>query len=775
MNSNRFPLRAVLPALALITVTTARAEDPTPQEATVRAPDDEGTTSTAARRQEPKPAFLPGDTLVVSTPELEQRRITSIDGIASAVPSISTTPSVSASDTALLYMRGIGLDNPTQITRDAAVGVYEDGFYIARQDALTFDVPALDHIEVREGPQGASTGYASIAGVVNMVSRAPSGELHFEQTADVANRNMFRVSSSVDSPRWYGLSAKATVIASSIDGDVNNPDPGWHNYGEQRQLGARLQLRWDLLSGLRADYFLEKSNLNSTPNYDTNPYLNGQTIDVYPYAFTYYADPRGPMRETYRPISLPLSTSNHIAQGLTLTWQPTADLAVKSLTGYRTLGDAGKQDYADVQDIAEATEDFYHHHQFSEELQLLGGWPEARLSYTAGLFYLRERGYQDHSFFFYGLVSSFGYPEPVTIEDQVTATARSEAAYLQLHWQPWSQFEIAAAARYTEDVKDATRYVDSSSSGNQENGALSHLIDKRAEPAVRLSYRWTQDLESYASFLTGYMPGAALETAAPGDFGRTFRPESVATYELGLSNAFLGERLHASLAVFDSRYRDIQYAMPLNVIQDEVVTLQQATILGAELNVSATPVKDLTVALSGAFLHWRIDKALAEAGTEFDPATESQSPYSVGQNIRQLFSLPYAPRYNFTTSADYAFLHWLRSDLGAHLDYGYRGTMAADAGAGLAVPGHQFDAVPAVGLLNARLTFSQETDRDHHVKVSLWGQNVLNRKYYVVAGGYGSPFASTNGSGGTTPAGYLGRTGAWAGPATYGLYASYEY
>jgi iron complex outermembrane receptor protein len=675
------------------------------------------------------------------------------------------TPSLSSSNAPLLYMRGMGLDNPIQITRDAAVGVYEDGFYIARQQALTFDVPGLDHIEVREGPQGASTGYASIAGAVNLVSRAPSGELHFEETADVGSRNLFRVTSAIDTPRWHGLSAKLSAIASSIDGDVSNSAPGWQNYGQERQLGGRLQLRWDPLSSLRADYFLEKSILNSTPNYDTNPSLNGETV----YLIPYYANPDGPTKAAYRPITLPLSISNHIAQGLTLTWQPTTSLAVKSLTGYRTLGDESFQDYADFLAFTEATEDFYHHHQFSEELQLLGSLPQEQLSFTAGVFYLRERGYHNRSTFFYADVSP-ATGLPLSFLNQVTATARSEAAYLQLHWQPWSRFQIDAAARYTQDVKNATRSVENSFNGSQESGAVSHLTDKRIEPAMTLSYRWTLGIESYASFSTGHRPGAALESAVPGQFTRPFRPESVATYELGLKSAFFDERLHANLAVFSSRYRDIQYAMPLNVLQDEVETLQQATIHGAELNVGVTPVKDLTFAVSGAYLHWRIDKALVAAGTEFDPATVPQSPFVVGQNIREVFSLPYAPRYNFTASSDYAFLHLVRSDFSAHLDYGYRGTMFGDAGAGIAVPGHQFDTVPSARLLDARITFSQETDRHHHVKVSLWGQNVLNRKYYALAGGFGSPFTST-----AAPAGYLGRVGAWAGPAIYGLYASYEY
>jgi iron complex outermembrane receptor protein len=443
-----------------------------------------------------------------------------------------------------------------------------------------------------------------------------------------------------------------------------------------------------------------------------------------------------------------------------------AALAVKSLTGYRTLGADAKQDYAEFQGIPEATEGIYGHHQFSEELQLLGSWPRQHFNYTAGLFYFREQGFHDRSLFFYS--------EGLTVINEVTAKARSEAAYLQFHWQPLSRFEIGAAVRYTQDVNDATRSIVNSSTGGQESDAMVHLTDRRVEPAATLSYKWTRGIETYASFSTGYRPAAALESAAPGQFTNTFRPESVSTYELGLKSTFLDERIHANAALFSSRYRDVQYAMPVSVLEDQVETLQQATIRGAQFDVRVEPMKDLTVSVSGAFLHWKIDKALVAAGTEFDPSVVAESPYTVGQNIREVFSLPYAPRWNFSASTDYTFLHLLRSELGVHLDYGYRRTMSSDAGAGLAVPGHQFDALPAVGLLNGRLTFLQETDRNHHVKVSFWAQNLLDRKYYALAGGYGSPFVSTlNGT--TTPAGYQGPAGAWAGPRMYGLYASYEY
>jgi hypothetical protein len=232
--------------------------------------------------------------------------------------------------------------------------------------------------------------------------------------------------------------------------------------------------------------------------------------------------------------------------------------------------------------------------------------------------------------------------------------------------------------------------------------------------------------------------------------------------------------LQARAAIFGSRYRDIQYAIPVSVLVDQPYSIQEASLQGADLDLSASPVKDLQIRADLAFLHWRVDRAYALAGTVFDPATGSNSPYAVGQNIRDLFSLPDAPKYNFSVGADWAFLHLERSVLSTHLDYAYRGGLYSDAASGPAVPGRQFDSVPAVGLLNARLTLAQETDWGHHVAVSLWGQNVLNRKYYVLAGGYGAGVAAFAANG-VSPEGYTARAGAWAQPATYGLRATYEY
>jgi hypothetical protein len=58
----------------------------------------------------------------------------------------------------------------------------------------------------------------------------------------------------------------------------------------------------------------------------------------------------------------------------------------------------------------------------------------------------------------------------------------------------------------------------------------------------------------------------------------------------------------------------------------------------------------------------------------------------------------------------------------------------------------------------------------------LWGRNILNRKYYQPAVGFGSGVSSFDSS--NTPAtlgGYTSRVGAWAEPLTYGVNVRFEY
>jgi iron complex outermembrane receptor protein len=706
---------------------------------------------------------------LLSTTDLEERGITSLDVIAAAVPGISYTRALNSLSTLSLYMRGEGPVAPGQITLDGAVGLYQDGFYISRLQANTFALLDLERVQVLDGPQGALYGRDTTGGVINLISQAPTGKLNFGESVDFGNRNSYSTLSSLDTPTWHDLAAKVTLLASSIDGYVKNELVNSHDYGSEKRRAARLQLLWDGLSNLRAEYSLERGALDSTPEYVSNPSQNGREILS---GYVYYADPSGPMHSTYRPVNLPLSTSNHTAQGLTLTWRAFSALTVQSLTGYRTMNANEQQDYAEYYGFPAGSVDLYQQHQFSQDLRFSGDLFARQVGYVAGLSYFRERGAHSYDF----LLLSNGQSQLT----QIDATSRSQAAYVQLRWRPsilGQRLELMAADRYTRDSKDARRSITDNVTDVLESNSPNHLSYNRATPEISLSYRWTTGFSSYVKVATAYQAGGALESAPPNQFAsNTLRPETSTTYEAGVRSAFMDDRLRATVAVFDSRRKDVQYALPANVLTDEAFEFQRVTVRGANFELQAAPLRDLTFAARATYLHWSIDRAAALAGTVFDPSTGSGSPYVVGENIKGVFALPYTPKYSASVAGDYTFLHLDRRDVMLHLDYVYRARMFAEAGAGPAIPGALFATQPAYGLLNGRLTMSQETDWSHRLKFSVWGRNVLNRKYYQPALGVGNGVTSFDTSGSApVQTGYTSTAGAWAEPRAYGLNIRFEY
>jgi hypothetical protein len=113
---------------------------------------------------------------------------------------------------------------------------------------------------------------------------------------------------------------------------------------------------------------------------------------------------------------------------------------------------------------------------------------------------------------------------------------------------------------------------------------------------------------------------------------------------LGLKSEF-NDLLHANVALFDSRRKDVQYAIPVSTLFDQTFELHRVTVTGATLDVHSSPLHDLALSASATYLHRRIDRADAAAGTVFDPSSTSGSPYTLGENIRDVFALPYTPRF----------------------------------------------------------------------------------------------------------------------------------
>jgi iron complex outermembrane receptor protein len=299
----------------------------------------------------------------------------------------------------------------------------------------------------------------------------------------------------------------------------------------------------------------------------------------------------------------------------------------------------------------------------------------------------------------------------------------------------------------------------------------------RFNPTLTLNYRWTDDLSVYGKISTGYRAGGFYEAAPIGQFSQSFAPEKLTNYEAGLKSYWLDHRVRFNVAVFEAKYDDKQLTVqsnPLNPADSQVYNAASATIDGVEASLLLQPIDDLTLSIDYAYLDASFDKVDVIPGSVFDHAANPASPYRVGDNIEDVFVMPFAPKNSVSAAVDYTLWHFDAGTLDAHLDYKWQDKVYNQGPLGPSVPGRDFGAMDAYGVLNGRLTLSLDLPRGDRAKIGLWGKNLANHQYVTSTGVNGNPFAVDLGSG-VIPAGYYSGVTTWAEPPSYGIDLTYEY
>ncbi len=744
----------------------------------------------------------------ISAEQLNNSGTTDFAGVARQSTSINYTPYPSSSNTLILYMRGQGVADANQITQDGSVGLYEDGFYIARPQAETFDLADPERVEILRGPQGTLYGRNTTGGAVNIVSQKPTGELDAKFSVDVGQRNYARALATINLPAVFGgLSSKVTVLASNLAGNVTNY--GYTDFNRENQQGLRAQLRWDTGGRFTADYFYEVGEMQSTPIYYQDPALNGEVPG--------YSVPAGGLaNSTWQPIPLTPSIAKFNSDGLTLAFKISDAMTLRSLSYYRGLDSRFNQDYnggftnPDPANVAYGgitnftSNDVVQSNEITQEFQLVGNIGSS-IEYVGGLYYFQENA--NHAEF--GTIdqpktypSAFGGPPiPVLTLDTtryVQAYAKSRAAYFQATWHITDPLSLTLGGRYTKDDRSASRYLNQTGAAyvpippTYQNGiaypisypqpdiGYNSLSFNKFNPAGTIAYAFTPDINTYFRVATGYKAGGSSEAGPAGAFGNTFQPENVTTYELGLKSYWLDHKVRANVAVFHSRFSDMQLQFEVDPTNAAVVTgynAGTATVNGAEFEILYAPFSDLTIGINDTVLSTTMNKVTALPGTIFDPATNPASPYVVGQDVSNLFRVPYSPNNILNLNADWTILHADKGSLELFANYRYQGRQYDTAPTGVDVPGAaQFYSIPANGVLDGKLTWNFDTSAKKSMKLSLWCKNCGNTSYleHIIGGGAAPYIAVPTATGGVQPqTGYTYAAYAYSPKAQVG--AQFEY
>jgi outer membrane receptor protein involved in Fe transport len=259
---------------------------------------------------------------------------------------------------------------------------------------------------------------------------------------------------------------------------------------------------------------------------------------------------------------------------------------------------------------------------FTQEVRLQSSDPQAKLSWTAGLFYQvnRQRSEEhlrdpmaDEIFpLLFGMTIEdfFGAPLYNGVDSYTNQTHGRDsqiAGYLDIGWRITDTLKIDGGFRYAR-----TRFSFSNFSDGPQNGGFASASGGSTEhpftPKIGVTWQPNRENMLYATWAKGYRVGGAsppvpLDVCAESiaDFGidqppSSYKSDSVSSFEIGSKNRALGGRLHVEASAFYIRWSNIQQSvlLPSCSIQytDNLGTVHAR---GFDLQASYRPIDGLTL------------------------------------------------------------------------------------------------------------------------------------------------------------------------------------
>ncbi len=676
-----------------------------------------------AQRREQRLLDAPLSVSALSGSELESRGISSIKDLQDgAIPSLQIVPFSGRASAVNIAMRGIESGDPTQISQDPAFGMHIDGVYLGRVQGLGLELMDIERIEVMRGPQGTLFGRNSIGGAMNIISRRPTGGFGLRKRLSVGNFDARDVRTDLDLPRVGDVSFKLNAVYAGRDGWVRNPfegsglDNGYDGYERYGFRGAAL---WEPNDRFDVLYAYEKSRDKSTSGY---PHIRGLLDDREQARFVTVENSRVSRARMGSP--LPFSVAKVQGHTLTVSYDLTDAISLKSITGYRTL-DQSQNDqwagsffglnFAGIGLTGRLSEAGVDQKQFSQELQLLGS--SGRLDWVLGAFYFEE----DADDFANDVITQRfrnGGNEVVTLNPFIvsptrasTLSADSRALFAQVTWTPpvlEDRLSLTAGARYTDDSKSGAL---TSRRGVPPSPPIEfEFSSSRIDPAVTVAYQLTDEVNAYVRWATAYRAGGANSRST--EFN-PFAEEEVSTWELGLKSEFWNRRARLNVAAYRSDYKDRWQVFfdPMNISFTETLnSLETARVHGVEADFQLIPLPGLDIVASYAYT----DVDLPLLTNPFDPEGEQLELPSGG----------FSPKHAASGAIGYEFEPMSFGTLRLHLDANYSG--------GFFIGGQKTDSYV---LLNGRVSLSDiRLGRDGiRLQSSLWVRNITNKEYNFFA------------------------------------------
>lgn len=195
-----------------------------------------------ARRREEQVQDVPIPISVVGVKELDSTGSFNIQRLQQLQPTLqfySSNPRNSA-----VNIRGLGA--PLGLTNDGidqGVGVYIDQVYFSRVAVATLDFLDVQQVETLRGPQGTLYGKNTVAGAINITSKAPSFNFEGRAEVTVGDLELKQAKASISGPLNDTLAARIGISSTTRRGTIYNQATRTY-VNSQDNLGIRTALLW---------------------------------------------------------------------------------------------------------------------------------------------------------------------------------------------------------------------------------------------------------------------------------------------------------------------------------------------------------------------------------------------------------------------------------------------------------------------------------------------------------------------------------------------------
>ena len=678
---------------------------------------------------------------VMNSEALQNRHVQSLMDLADgAVHSLRVATFEARQSALTIGIRGIVPNDANQPAREQGVGVYVDGVYLARQHGLASALLDIERIEVLKGPQGTLFGRNTEGGALSLVTKKPTGVFGMRAVAGVGNLESYNSELHVDFPAIGDFAFKVDGVL-QVQGPVTeNILPGETGFGQYDRRGLRFQTRWTPSENFTADLAADIGKDKNTPFYSQLLNYNPNGLTVVPFTATSVpsgsirglsplVQVEGSKRMTQADIGVPQQWSVDDTRGvdLHLSYRPTDSLEIRSITAYRDLDVEQYDNIAGAHrpPVVGPNANFsryslagFWQHQFSQELQAVGSLGDS-IDYVGGLFYFKETVSDDASTPSTNRwnADGTGYtildPTPTirgfrSLDRASTAHSESKAIYGQATWTPASMdaLHLTVGGRYTWDDKDGKLQTVNNAPTNL---TFNSKVD-RFDPLVTLAYDVNENINVYGKYSTGYRAGGASSRSLT---YRSFDPEEVKAYELGLKSDLFDRRVRLNAAVYAMDRTDSQIDFSLVTVVGastrntlETINAPGTTkIRGVELEGQFRATDNLTLSASYAYTDAKVPDTI--------------NPFN---GVSQQVFIAYTPENAGSVAADWT-SPFMGATLKAHVDANY-----ADAN-------HSFEQFAIKNdssfVVNARVAVADITTRDGGplLEVALWSRNLLDETY----------------------------------------------